>query len=122
MAERGSDPTGDAIAWRAIRYGTPVTGPDGGRVGVVREVLGSDGEDIFHGMRVRLEKGGRDVMIGADDVTIISTDRVAIDLDGPTANALPDFDVPATYHLASVGWLRHHLGWKEDAKSDEEPG
>ena len=31
MAERGSDPTGDAIAWRAIRYGTPVTGPDGGR-------------------------------------------------------------------------------------------
>jgi hypothetical protein len=28
----------------------------------------------------------------------------------------------ATYHLASVGWLRKHLGWKKDAKSDEEPG
>ena len=122
MAERGSDPTGDAIAWRAIRYGTPVTAPDGSRIGAVREVLGSDGEDIFHGVRVRLEHGGRDVMIGADDVTAITTDRVAIDFDGRAADALPDFDVPATYHLASVGWLRHHLGWKDDAKSDEEPG
>jgi hypothetical protein len=122
MAGRGSDQTGEAIAWRAIPYGTPVSAPDGTRIGTVREVLGSDGEDIFHGLRVRLEGAGRDVMVGADDVTAITSDRVAIDLDRPTANGLPDFDVPATYHLASVGWLRHHLGWKDDAKSDEEPG
>ena len=37
-------------------------------------------------------------------------------------SGLPDFDEPASYHLASVGWLRHHLGWKADSKSDEEPG
>ena len=35
---------------------------------------------------------------------------------------LPTYDETATYHLASVGWLRKHLGWKQDAKSDEEPG
>ena len=28
----------------------------------------------------------------------------------------------APLHLASVGWLRKHLGWKKDAKGDEEPG
>ena len=28
----------------------------------------------------------------------------------------------APFHLASVGWLRKHLGWKKDAKGDEEPG
>ena len=27
-----------------------------------------------------------------------------------------------TYHLASVGWLRKHLGWSKDSASDEEPG
>ena len=39
-----------------------------------------------------------------------------------TVAALADFDEPATYHLSSVGWLRHHLGWKADSSSDEEPG
>ena len=36
--------------------------------------------------------------------------------------ALPDATDEATYHLASVGWLRHHLGWREDDRGDEEPG
>jgi len=36
--------------------------------------------------------------------------------------ALPAYAEHATYHLASVGWLRRHVGWKEDSKSDEEPG
>ena len=35
---------------------------------------------------------------------------------------LPAYDETATYHLASVGWLRKHLGWRKDARGDEEPG
>jgi hypothetical protein len=34
----------------------------------------------------------------------------------------PHFTDEATYHLASVGWLRGHLGWARDSKDDEEPG
>ena len=34
------------IGWRGVIYGTPVTTGDGARVGTVREVLGSDAEDI----------------------------------------------------------------------------
>jgi hypothetical protein len=113
---------GTPIAWRSVVYGTKVSGVDGKPVGVVREVLGSDTEDIFHGLRVRLDGTPRDVLIDADDVVSISTDGIALGIDAGNAAGLSDFNEPATYHLSSVGWLRHHLGWKADSKSDEEPG
>jgi hypothetical protein len=122
MTDPRSDPTATPISWRTIVYGTPVTGSDGARIGLVREVLGSDSEDIFHGLRVRLDGTKRDVMIDADDIASIAAGGIALGVTAAFAAGLPDFDEPASYHLASVGWLRHHLGWKADAKSDEEPG
>jgi len=112
----------DPIGWRGIVYDTPVTTVDGGRVGTVHEVLGSDSEDIFHGLRVRLADGHRDVMIPADNVMSMSTSEVRIGLSRAETEALPKYDEVATYHLASVGWLRKHLGWTKDSSSDEEPG
>ena len=85
-------------------------------------MLGSDNEDIFHGLRVRLVEGRRDVMVPADDVTAMSADRVETDLSRSAIEALLTYDEVATYHLASVGWLRKHLGWAKDSASDEEPG
>ena len=113
---------GTPVAWRSIVYGTPVAAADGTQVGIVREVLGSDGEDIFHGLRVRLDAGRRDVMVDSDDVATMAVDRIELSIDAATVAALSDFDEPATYHLSSVGWLRHHLGWKKDSGSDEGPG
>lgn len=103
-------------------YGTPVISSDSERVGTVHEVLASDAEDIFHGLRVALPDRHRDVMISADDVASMSVDEVRTSLARPDVDALPTYDDEATYHLASVGWLRKHVGWKKDAKSDEEPG
>ena len=111
-----------ATSWRSIVYGTPAISSDGERLGEVREVLGSDAEDIFHGLRVRLANQRRDVMIAADDVTGISGDGVRTSLTKPETEAMAAYDETSTYHLASVGWLRKHLGWQRDAKSDEEPG
>jgi hypothetical protein len=85
-------------------------------------VLGSDAEDIFHGLRVGLDAGRREVMVPADNVTSMTTDRVETDLSRTAIDALPAYNETATYHLASVGWLRKHLGWKKDEASDEEPG
>jgi hypothetical protein len=110
------------VSWRAIRADTPVRSSDDGVIGTVREVLGSDGEDIFHGLRVALNAGHRDVLVSADDITNMTSDGIGTDLSGPEADSLPTYDEAATYHLASVGWLRKHLGWKRDSKSDEEPG
>jgi uncharacterized protein YrrD len=110
------------ISWRSIVYGTPVISRDNEPVGKVHEVLGSDAEDIFHGFRVALAGGHRDVMVSVDDVASMSTDEVRTDLVRSEFEALPTYDDEATYHLASVGWLRKHIGWKKDSKSDEEPG
>jgi hypothetical protein len=103
-------------------YGTPVISSDNERAGEVHEVLGSDAEDIFHGLRVALAGGHRDVMVSADDVASVSADEVRTDLTRSELEALPTYEDEATYHLASVGWLRKHVGWKSDSKSDEEPG
>jgi hypothetical protein len=113
---------GDPIAWKAIVYGTPVYATDGTAAGVVREVLGSDAEDIFHGLRVRLTGRKDDVMVPADHATGLTTTRIDTDLAPAALAALPAYEEHSTYHLASVGWLRRHLGWKSDSKSDEEPG
>jgi hypothetical protein len=112
----------DPIGWRGVLYGTAVTSDDGAKVGTVREMLGSDAEDIFHGIRVKLADADHDVMIASDDVTTLTAGVVGTGLSRAAIAALPDYDEVATYHLASVGWLRKHLGWKKDSKSDEEPG
>ena len=115
-------PESNPIGWRGVVYGTPVMASDGSQVGTVREILGSDSEDIFHGVRVRLAGERRDVMVRADDVTALTTDAVQTGLAPSVIEGLPTYDDIATYHLASVGWLRKHLGWSKDASSDEEPG
>jgi hypothetical protein len=115
-------PETQPISWRSIVYGTPVTSSDGVRVGVVQEVLGSDAEDIFHGLRVALTGRRGDVMVSADDIESMSLVEVRTALTRSQIEGLSAYDETATYHLASVGWLRKHLGWKKDAKGDEEPG
>ena len=115
-------PDPDPVAWRAVTYGTRVTTDDGTPVGTVREMLGSDAEDVFHGVRVRLTAQRRDVMIPADDVSAMTGSEVRTGLSGGAIDELPPYDEVATYHLASVGWLRKHLGWAKDSSTDEEPG
>jgi len=115
-------PDTQPIAWRSVVYGTPVMSADGQRVGEVREMLGSDADDIFHGIRVALAHGDRDVMLPSDATAGLSATEVRSSLARADIEALPAYEETATYHLASVGWLRKHLGWKKDAGSDEEPG
>jgi hypothetical protein len=119
-----TDPAADEtpIAWRAVTYLTPIAAADGRIVGQVREVLGSDAEDVFHGIRVGLSGEPRDVMLGSEHVTTMTAAKVDTDLAVADFGALPTYVDEATYHLASVGWLRKHLGWSKDSGKDEEPG
>ena len=110
------------IAWRAIVYDTPVLSSDGARLGRVREVLGSDAEDIFHGIRMQVSSGRAERVVPSDRVTGIDADAVSTSLSPDEVPTLGTYDEVATYHLASVGWLRRTLGWKRDSRSDEEPG
>ena len=114
-------PDVDPISWRGVVYGTPVVAADGAHVGTVHEVLGSDEKDIFHGIRVAMPRQ-HDVVILADAIAALTASAVNSSLSAAQIAALPAYTDEATYHLASVGWLRKHLGWKQDSKSDEEPG
>jgi len=98
-----------------------VLASDGTRAGTVHEVLGSDEEDIFHGIRVA-RPGHHDVMIPSEDISTMTSAAVTADLTAEDIDGLQPYNDEATYHLASVGWLRKHMGWKQDSKSDEEPG
>ncbi len=111
----------DPISWRTVVYGTAVVAADGSKVGTVKEVLGSDSEDIFHGIRVATDDD-RDLMIPSAEISSLTRSAVTSSLSPDEIKALPSYDESATYHLASVGWLRKHVGWKQDSKSDEEPG
>ena len=110
------------ISWRSIVYGTAVISSDGEAAGLVKEVLGSDGNDIFHGLRVALAHARRDVMVPADDIASMTATEIRTEFSRAQLEALPAYDEHATYHLASVGWLRKHVGWKRDSRGDEEPG
>jgi uncharacterized protein YrrD len=110
------------VSWRTIIYGTPLVSSDGQRVGEVHEVLGDDADDIFHGLRVALAGAKRDVMVAADDVDSLASDAISVSLTKAELEAAPTYEEEATYHLASVGWLRKHLGWQRDSRSDEEAG
>ncbi|HEY5628329.1 MAG TPA: hypothetical protein VIR16_02355 [Candidatus Limnocylindrales bacterium] len=109
-------------SWRTIRYGCPVLSEDGATLGTVAEVLGSDAEDVFHGIRVRTLASKADVVVPSDDITAITPEWVATNLATADVGVLEPYNETATYHLASVGWLRRHLGWRRDSGSDEEPG
>jgi hypothetical protein len=111
----------DPISWRALVYGTPVLSSDGVQRGTLREVLGSDSEDLFHGIRVAVA-GFPDVVVNSAAIKSLTPSAVTTDLSQADFEALPEYDETATYHLASVGWLRKHLGWTKDSESDEEPG
>ncbi len=120
MTDPATDPT--PISWRAVTYLTPVAAADGTVAGQVREILGSDAEDVFHGIRVGLTGASRDVMLSSEHVASMSAVRVDTDLATADFESLPTYVDEATYHLASVGWLRKHLGWTKDSAKDEEPG
>jgi hypothetical protein len=110
------------IAWRALVYGTPIASADGQVVGELREVLGSDADDVFHGLRVRLTSESRDVLLASEHTTLLTASQVQTDLPAAEFAKLPNYAEETTYHLASVGWLRKHVGWVKDSEKDEEPG
>ena len=106
------------LSWLAILESTPVVANDGAEVGVVREVLGSQDEDIFHGIVIGHGALGSDVLVPAEKVESITNRKVTVDLDEEAIRALPPYEEHASYQLGFVGLLRKRLGW---VREDEQP-
>ena len=64
------------IAWRAMSSKMTVVDADGNEIGVTRELLADDQNDIFHGLAVKLSTTGKTVEIRADRIPKITRTRV----------------------------------------------
>ena len=80
----------DPVAWRYVKPGTPVHGPDGDQVGTVETMLGSDQEDIFHGIAVRIGLLGAARVVRADDVAEMTPAVVVVRLDAEALSNAPE--------------------------------
>jgi hypothetical protein len=79
------------IAWLAMPEKAPVVGQDGEEIGRAEAVLGDEGDDIFHGIVVKLARGGRKVEVRAERILKITTRRVYTDLSADELDGLPEF-------------------------------
>jgi hypothetical protein len=68
----------DPVAWSYVADGTPIVGPDGEELGTVAAMLGTETENIFHGIAVMPTGGGATRVVPADVVTGITSSRVRI--------------------------------------------
>jgi hypothetical protein len=111
--EQPRDPE-QPIAWRGVPQDTPVRSSEGEHVGKLADMLGSDDEDIFHGIVVHLDHPGRDVFVPADDVTLMTPSHLDVAYTTDQLHALPEHTEARQYELGWVGFFRKHLGWKRE--------
>jgi len=102
------------LAWKAMLADTSVVSSDGDTVGTVADVLGSEAEDIFHGIVVREGILRKDVMIPADRVVRITNRRITVSMTAEATRELPPYQEEHSYKLGMVGLLRRRLGWVDD--------
>ncbi|HEV2012265.1 MAG TPA: hypothetical protein VGR77_00045 [Candidatus Dormibacteraeota bacterium] len=79
------------VAWLAMPEKAPVMGESGEEIGRAEELLGDKEDDIFHGIVVRLARGGQKVEVRADRIPKITTRRVYTDLAAEELEQLPEY-------------------------------
>jgi hypothetical protein len=81
----------DVISWRALPERSPVVDANGEEIGTTEEVLADDQGDIFHGLAVKLRRGGT-VEITADRIPRMTTERVYTTIAPEEVEALPAWE------------------------------
>ena len=79
------------VAWLAMPEKAPVMDEAGEEIGRTEELLGDREDDIFHGIVVKLAKGGQKVEVRADRIPKITTRRVYTDLAADDLEKLPEY-------------------------------
>lgn len=81
----------DPVAWSYIKTGTDVVGGDGAHIGTVHEMLGTEQEDIFHGIAIDPARGGDRRLILADAVVSLTPSRVEVRISADAVEDLPPY-------------------------------
>ena len=80
------------VAWLAMPDKAPVVGESGEEIGRMEELLGDKKDDIFHGIVLKLARGGHKVEVRADRIPKITTRRVYTDLAADELERLPPIE------------------------------
>jgi hypothetical protein len=102
------------VSWRVVPQDVAVRGSDGVALGSVHDLLGSNDEDIFHGIVIRLAVGGRNVFVPVDDVALMTGSHVDLKLTAEQVRSLPDHAEDRTFHLGWKGVFHKNANWVED--------
>jgi sporulation protein YlmC with PRC-barrel domain len=81
---------GDPVSYLALDTGTPVFASDGREIGRVAQVVADADADIFEGLVVDLDDGGRRFASGDDIVLAMHVRGVVLAVDSGGAESLPD--------------------------------
>ncbi len=68
----------DPVAWSYVEADTLVVGANGEELGRVAAMLGTETEDIFHGIAVTPYRDGTTRVVPSDDVTRLTSSKVEI--------------------------------------------
>jgi hypothetical protein len=68
----------DPVAWAYVEPGTDVVGREGVRIGAIEQMLGTEAENIFHGIALKAATGGPIRFIPADAVTVLTPSEVQV--------------------------------------------
>jgi hypothetical protein len=79
------------VAWVAMPDKAPVMDEAGQEIGRAEGLLGDKEGDIFHGIVVKLSRGGHRVEVRADRIPKITTQRVYTDLASEELEQLPEY-------------------------------
>jgi hypothetical protein len=80
---------GAPIAYQVLDKGVPVLSSDGAQIGTVHHVVAAPEEDIFHGLVISWDGGGRR-FVEAADVASLHEHGVDLRIDSAAAQSLPE--------------------------------
>ena len=84
----------DPVAWAYVEPGTDVVGREGVKIGKVRAMLGTETENIFHGVALDPAQGGSVRVIPADSVTSLTPSEVQVQVSTEEVEGLEEYAEP----------------------------
>jgi hypothetical protein len=79
------------VAWLAMPAKAPVMAESGEEIGRADGLLGDKADDIFHGIVVKLARGGQKVEVQAARIPKITNRRDYTDLTADELGTLPEY-------------------------------
>jgi len=94
-------------------YRAPVVDATGTLIGTAESLMADEAEDIFHGIAVKLTRGGRLVEIAAAQINRVTDQRVYTTIAPDQVADLPAYRDEQWFHLGWGGLFQRHPMWKK---------